>query len=110
MLNDTIAAISTAPGVGAISIIRMSGDGAIDTANRIFSKDLSKVKGYTIHFGTIHEDGSPVDEVLLNVFKGPKSYTGEDMVEIMCHGGVYITRKVLSLCLGNGARMARRGE
>ncbi len=110
MLKDTIAAISTAPGVGAISIIRLSGDQAIDVANRIFSKDLSEVKGYTIHFGTIHEDGNAVDEVLLNVFRNPKSYTGEDMVEIMCHGGVFVTKKVLSLCLGNGARLARRGE
>ncbi len=108
-MNETIAAIATATG-GALSVIRVSGDNAIETVNRIFSKDIQNVPGYTLHYGEIQENGEPVDEVLISVFRAPRSYTGEDMVEISGHGGSFVTRKVLSLVLGSGARMARRGE
>ncbi len=110
MFQDTIAAISTAPGIGAVSMIRISGEDAFEIAGKLCKKDFSDVKGYTIQYGTAYEDQEPVDEVLLSFFKGPRSYTGEDVVEVSCHGGVYITRKILSLILGCGATMARRGE
>ena len=110
MINDTIAAIATANAMGAVSTIRISGDEAIEIAGKLIEKDLSQAEGYTIHYGTVKEDGEPVDEVLVSVFKAPKSYTGEDVIEVSCHGGLYITRRILSLILGLGARMARPGE
>lgn len=110
MMNDTIAAIATANATGAVSIIRISGDKAILIASELINKDLSKKEGYTITFGTVQEENDVVDEVLVSIFRAPKSYTGEDVVEIGCHGGLFITRKILSLCLGKGARLARRGE
>ena len=110
MFQDTIAAIATADAMGAISVIRISGSDAIQIVTDLTGKDLSDAKGYTIHYVTIKEGNESVDEVLVSLFRAPKSYTGEDVVEISCHGGVYITRKVLSLILGAGARMARRGE
>lgn len=110
MMNDTIAAIATANATGAVSIIRISGEEAILIASELINKDLSKKEGYTITFGTVQEDNEVVDEVLVSIFRAPKSYTGEDVVEIGCHGGLFITRKILSLCLGKGARLARRGE
>ena len=110
MMYDTIAAIATANATGAVSIIRISGEEAILIASELINKDLSKKEGYTITFGTVQEDNEVVDEVLVSIFRAPKSYTGEDVVEIGCHGGLFITRKILSLCLGKGARLARRGE
>ena len=110
MMNDTIAAIATANATGAVSNIRISGEEAILIASELINKDLSKKEGYTITFGTVQEDNEVVDEVLVSIFRAPKSYTGEDVVEIGCHGGLFITRKILSLCLGKGARLARRGE
>lgn len=110
MMNDTISAIATANATGAVSIIRISGEEAILIASELINKDLSKKEGYTITFGTVQEDNEVVDEVLVSIFRAPKSYTGEDVVEIGCHGGLFITRKILSLCLGKGARLARRGE
>lgn len=110
MMNNTIAAIATANATGAVSIIRISGEEAILIASELINKDLSKKEGYTITFGTVQEDNEVVDEVLVSIFRAPKSYTGEDVVEIGCHGGLFITRKILSLCLGKGARLARRGE
>ena len=110
MFQDTIAAIATADAMGAISVIRISGSDAIQIVTDLTGKDLSDARGYTIHYATIKEGNESVDEVLVSLFRAPKSYTGEDVVEISCHGGVYITRKVLSLILGAGARMARRGE
>ena len=109
MFNDTIVAIATST-PGAVSIIRISGNDTFDVLSKIFDKDLSHAKGYTIHYGTIFDEEGPVDEVLVSVFRAPRSYTGEDVVEINCHGGTYVTRKILNLCLGNGARLARRGE
>ena len=108
-MSETIAAIATAS-VGALSVIRVSGDTAIACVDRIFSKDIRNANGYTVHYGEIRENEEPVDEVLVTVFRAPKSYTGEDLVEISGHGGSFVTRKVLSLVLGSGARMARRGE
>lgn len=111
MLNDTIVAVSTPLQEGAISIIRLSGDEAVDIVNKLFDKDLHKKKSHTITYGMIKDlEGKYVDEVLVSVFKAPKSYTTEDIVEINCHGGVFITRHILSLCISLGARLARRGE
>ncbi|MGM9940515.1 MAG: tRNA uridine-5-carboxymethylaminomethyl(34) synthesis GTPase MnmE [Bulleidia sp.] len=110
MLKDTICAIATADVMGAVSLIRISGDEAVDIAGKLIQKDLTHQAGYTIVYGTVKENGEPVDDVLVSVFRAPKSYTGEDVVEIGCHGGVYITHRVLSLILGLGARMAQRGE
>ncbi|MBR2811152.1 MAG: tRNA uridine-5-carboxymethylaminomethyl(34) synthesis GTPase MnmE [Solobacterium sp.] len=110
MVNETIAAIASANAMGAVSVIRISGDEAVRIASQLIGKDLSKEKGYTIHYGVAKENGEAVDEVLVSLFKAPRSYTGEDVIEIGCHGGLFITRKILSLVLGLGARMARRGE
>lgn len=110
MFEDTIAAISTPLADGAISIIRMSGPDAIEIANSIFNKDLSKKQSHSITYGCITEDGNPVDEVLVSLFRAPKTYTTEDIVEINAHGGVFITRKILRMLLEKGARLARPGE
>ena len=110
-MNDTIAAISTALGVGAISIIRVSGDDSINIVNKIFKgKDLTKVKSHTINYGYIIDNREIIDEVLVSVMKSPKTFTKEDIVEINCHGGVATTNRVLELLLTNGARLADPGE
>ena len=109
-MNDTIAAISTALGVGAISIIRVSGDKSIEIVNKIFDKDLEKVKSHTIVYGHIVDNKNIIDEVLVSVMKSPKTFTTEDVIEINCHGGIATTNKVLELLLKNGARMAEAGE
>ena len=112
MLKDTIAAISTALSEGAISIIRVSGDDAIEIINKICSIDLSKKEGNTISYAMIvnPKTEKEVDEVLISVFKNGKSFTGEDLVEINCHGGIFITKQILTLTLENGARLAHPGE
>lgn len=111
MFDSTIAVISTALSQGAISIVRVSGDQAIEIVQKIFSRDIRHVPSHTIHYGYILDnDKEVVDEVLVSVFRGPKTYTTEDIVEINCHGGVYITRKILSLVLSHGATMAKPGE
>lgn len=108
---DTIAAISTATGQGALSIVRMSGTDAIAIANKIFKgRDLTKVESHTIHYGHIFAGREQIDEVLLSVFKSPKTYTREDIVEISCHGGIFVTNKILELLLSEGARLAEPGE
>ena len=110
-MEDTIAAISTALGVGAISIIRVSGNESINIVNKIFKgKDLTSVSSHTIHYGYIMDKEEIVDEVLVSVMKGPKTFTKEDIVEINCHGGIATTNKVLELILINGARLAEPGE
>ncbi len=110
-MEDTIAAISTALGIGAISIIRVSGTEAISNVNKIFKgKDLSQVPTHTIHYGHIMDEDKVIDEVLVSVMKGPKSFTTEDIVEINCHGGIATTKKVLELLLLNGCRLAEPGE
>lgn len=109
--NDTIVAISTPPGEGAIGVIRLSGANAVTIAGKIFSgKDLTKQKTHTLHFGKIVDGDTVVDEVVVGLYKGPKSYTGEDVVEISCHGSDFVLRRVLALCMANGARMAKPGE
>ena len=109
-MNDTIAAISTALGVGAISIIRVSGPNSIMTVNKIFKgKNLTKVDSHTIHYGHIMEQDEIIDEVLVSVMKSPKTFTTEDVVEINSHGGISTTNKVLELLLRNGARLAEPG-
>ncbi len=111
-MEDTIVAISTASGVGAISIIRLSGPNALEVASSIFKgKDLKKVASHTINHGyIIDKNGSIIDEVLVSVMLAPKTYTTEDIVEINTHGGIASTNKVLELCLVNGARLAQPGE
>lgn len=109
-MEDTIAAISTALGVGAISIIRVSGNEAIEIVNKIFDCDLLNVESHTIHYGHIIENNEFIDEVLVSVMKAPKTFTYEDIVEINTHGGIATTNKVLELLLLNGARLAEPGE
>lgn len=110
-MNDTIAAISTTLGVGAISIIRVSGNDAIKIVNKIFKgKNLEKVETHTINYGHIVDKDEIIDEVLVSVMKSPKTFTTEDVVEINCHGGISTTNKVLELVLNNGARLAEPGE
>ena len=109
--NDTIIAISTPPGEGAIGVVRLSGNDAITIAGKIFAgKDLTKQKTHTLHFGKIMDGAIIIDEVVVSLYKGPKSYTGEDVVEISCHGSDYVLRQVIALCMTNGARMAKPGE
>ena len=109
-MEDTIAAISTALGIGAISIIRVSGPESIDIVNKIFDKNLKNAKSHTIHYGHIYENNKIIDEVLVSVMLSPKTFTTEDIVEINCHGGISATKKVLELVLLNGARLADPGE
>ena len=109
--TDTIVAIATAPSNSAISIVRLSGDEAISIVNKVFKgKNLNKVKSHTINYGFIINNNETLDEVLVSVFRAPKTFTREDVVEINCHGGIYVTNKVLELLLVNGARLAEPGE
>lgn len=109
--GETIAAIATPPGEGGVAIIRISGDEAVKIADLVFSGPVTSYKSHTAHFGKIHEiDGSFVDDVLLLVMRAPRSYTGENTVEIHCHGGSLITRRVLEAILKRGVRAARPGE
>ncbi|MBR0138198.1 MAG: tRNA uridine-5-carboxymethylaminomethyl(34) synthesis GTPase MnmE [Erysipelotrichaceae bacterium] len=113
MFNDTIAAISTSTlSAAGISVIRLSGEDAFEVLNRIFRCKTRDYEGYRIYYGHIFdpETGKDVDEVLVSIFRGPRSFTGEDMAEISCHGGLYVTRKILTLCLSYGARQALNGE
>ena len=111
---STIVSIATAPGIGGIGIIRMSGEETFKVLNKIFIpkkiQPIEEIKGYTIKYGNIVENNNIIDEVLVSYFKSPKSYTTEDMCEINSHGGVLIERKILELCLKNGAEMAEPGE
>lgn len=111
---NTIVAVSTAPGVGGIGIIRMSGEKTFEILDKIFiqknKKDISKINGYTIKYGNIVDGDIIVDEVLVSYFKAPKSYTTEDMCEINSHGGMVVVKKILQLCLENGAELALSGE
>lgn len=112
MLNDTIAAISTALQDGAISIIRISGEQAIEIADRLFHRSLQNKASHTVTYGFIIDPhtGKQVDEVLISVFRAPRTYTREDIVEISCHGGRCVTSMILQLVLAQGARLARAGE
>lgn len=113
--EDTICAIATPPGQGAISVIRLSGPKAFEICDSFFAPArnqtrISNAEGYTIHFGKIRNDQAVVDEVLVSVFRAPHSYTGEDAVEISCHGSVYIQQKIVELLIEGGARHAEAGE
>ncbi|WP_251620631.1 tRNA uridine-5-carboxymethylaminomethyl(34) synthesis GTPase MnmE [Odoribacter lunatus] len=112
--GDIICAVSTAPGMGAIAVIRLSGEGCIALANRVYEspsgKQLQEAAANTVHYGRIVEKGEMVDEVLVTVFRAPHSFTGEESVEIACHGSVYIQQQLLKLLVDAGARLAMPGE
>lgn len=112
--TDTIVALATPSGAGAIAIIRMSGRDAITIASNVFQsvsgKDITQQKTHTIHLGTIVEDAKIYDQVLISIFKNPNSYTGEDVIEISCHGSTFIQQQIIQLLLRQGCRMAQAGE
>lgn len=108
--NPTITAICTPQGTGALGIIRISGVEAIPITQKIFAKNILSAKGYSLHYGNIVHQDEIIDEVLLSIFRGPRSFTKEDVVEISCHGSSYILERVLQLLLENGAELARAGE
>lgn len=112
--NDAIVALATPSGAGAISIIRVSGHGAIQIGASVFksikNKDLTQQKTHTLHLGHIIDEGKTLDEVLISIFKGPNSYTGENTIEISCHGSTYIQQQIIQLLLRKGCRMADAGE
>ena len=112
--DDTIVALATATGVGAIAVIRLSGKEAITLSDKIFKtlsgKPLSEAPSHTVHLGTIKSEDQVIDECLATIFKGKKSYTGEPVVEFSCHGSPYIIQEVIKLCLSHGARLAEAGE
>ena len=115
MTNETICAISTAPGVGGIAVIRISGKEAISLCDRIFQprkagKSLALQPAYSLTYGTIVEKGEAVDDVMMALFRAPHSFTGEDTVEITCHGSSYILQQVIQLLIYNGCRAALPGE
>ncbi len=110
MTNPTITAICTPAGSGALGVIRVSGTDAIAVTQKIFSKNILNAKGYSVHFGNIFYKNEIIDEVLVTVFRAPRSFTKEDVVEISCHGSPYILERVLQLLLENGAELAQAGE
>lgn len=110
-INETIVALATPPGVGAIGVIRLSGDKAIEITDKIFKgKKLVNQPSHTLHFGKIMQSEKALDEVVVSLYKAPKSYTGEDVVEISGHGSQYILEQIINLCIANGAHMAKAGE
>ncbi len=109
--DDTIVALATAPGIGALGVIRLSGPDSIKIVKGLFpSKDLSKQATHTLHVGLLKNGEEVLDHVVVSIYRAPKSYTGEDVVEISCHGSVHIEDKILAACIHHGARMARAGE
>lgn len=120
--NDTICATSTAQGVGALAVVRVSGDQAVSIVNQVFKgKDLTKVESHTVHYGfivnspndsqsSLHNEEEIIDEVMVSVFKAPKTFTAEDLVEISCHGSPFIQQEILQVLLNHGARLAEPGE
>jgi tRNA modification GTPase len=110
-LTDTIVAIATPAGEGALGIIRLSGADAISIANSIFvGKDLAVQPSHTLHFGKVHSSERIIDEVVVSLYRAPRSYTGEEVVEISCHGSTYVLQQIIDVCTQAGARMARPGE
>ena len=109
-MYDTICAISTSSGIGAISIVRITGPEAIDIVDKVFSGTLKDKETHTIHYGHIIDNGNVIDECLVMLMRGPKTYTTEDTVEINCHGGISTTGKILEILINNGARLAEPGE
>lgn len=114
MNNSTICAVSTAQGEGGIGVIRVSGEEAINICDKVFEsvsgKSLKEMKGYSAAFGCVKKDGEKLDEVIATVFRKPHSYTGENVVELSCHGGIFITREVLRIVMEAGAEIAQAGE
>lgn len=109
--DETIVALATPPGVGAIGVIRLSGNKAWQIADALFpSKSLQQQASHTLHVGYLQHNEKILDEVVVSLFKGPKSYTGEDVVEISCHGSPYVQQQVIAACIEHGARLARAGE
>lgn len=112
--TDTIAAIATAMGNSGIGIVRISGENAVEIAEKVFrapgKKKLSEAASHTIHYGYVYDGDETIDEVLLMLMRGPRSYTAEDTVEIDCHGGMLVTRRILETVLKAGARLAEPGE
>ena len=113
-MSHTIAAVATPLSAGGIGVIRISGDDAIEIADRVVKttsgKPLSSLKGYTAAHGKVYFEGEAIDECVALVFRAPRSYTGENTVEISCHGGVLVTKQVLRAVLENGAKAAEAGE
>ena len=107
---ETIVALATAPIKSALSIVRLSGDDVFDVLNKCFSKDISNIKERTIIYGSIHNNEEKIDDVILLAYKGPKSFTGEDSIEIICHGSPLIAKQIIETCIKSGARMATNGE
>lgn len=108
--EDTIVALATPPGVGAIGVIRLSGKQAIDIVNSMFHKDLHQQSSHTIHVGFLKDKSEVLDEAVVSLFKGPRSYTGEDVIELSCHGSPYIQQRIINACSVRGARLAKPGE
>jgi tRNA modification GTPase len=109
--DDTIVALATPPGVGALGIIRLSGKAAIEIVNALFpSKDLTRQTSHTLHVGLLKNGETVLDEVVVSLYKSPRSYTGENIAEISCHGSPYIHQQVISACIEKGARLAKPGE
>ena len=116
MINqDTIIALATPSGMGAIAVIRLSGENAISIVDRFFKseiakKSLLKQKTHTIHLGHVLNNDRIIDEVLVSIFKNPNSYTGENVVEISCHGSLYVQQEIIQLFIKNGVRLANPGD
>ena len=115
MKNSTIAAISTAPGIGGIAVIRISGNNALNYCNAIFlpkikSKSILTQKPYTVSFGSIINKNETIDDVLVSIFKAPHSFTGENVVEISCHGSIFLQQQILQLLIEQGCILAQPGE
>ena len=113
--NTTICAISTAPGIGGIAVIRVSGPETFAVCEKVFfpankNATVSDAKSHTLLFGEVRDDNESIDEVVLSIFRNPHSFTGEDVAEISCHGSVYIQQRILQLLLANGCTLARPGE
>ena len=106
---ETIVALATAPIKSALSIVRLSGDDVFEVVNKCFNKDLLSIKERTIIYGSIIDGDEKIDDVVLLAYKGPKSFTGEDSIEIICHGSPLISKQIIETCIKNGARMATNG-
>ncbi len=111
MIFDTIVAKATADGISALNIIRVSGDESFAKVNEIFKgSNIIKAKSHTVHYGHIHNQGEIIDEVMVSIFKSPKTFTTEDIVEITCHGGNFIANEIIKLLISHGVRLAEKGE
>src|SRR5215469_12708407 len=109
--DDTIVALATPPGVSAIGIVRVSGAGALNIVDQLFpSKNLQEYPSHSLHVGFLKEGDIVLDEVVVSIFKNPRSYTGEDLVEISGHGSPFVLQQIISACIKKGARLARPGE